>query len=964
MTTEHNRAETADAARVLALVRALVSEVQSGASRPRLTITLDSSFDRELGLDSLTRLELLARVEKGFGVALPERSLAEVETPRDLLGAIRAAEAGAGARLDIPARHLKPSPQAAQGLMPPEAAATLAQVLQYHAEQNPDRPHIRFYRDDDEGEVLTYGDLYRQASQMGAGLQRFGLAAGESVLIMLATGRDYFITFAGILLAGGVPVPVYPPGRPKQLEEHLQRHTAIAVNAQTRIMITVPAAITFARLMHQGVATLREVVTVTEVFAAGRDRLLHPPVLTASSTAFLQYTSGSTGMPKGVVLSHGNLLANIRAMGRAIDISSEDVFVSWLPLYHDMGLIGAWLGSLYFATPLIIMAPLTFLARPLRWLTAISRYKGTLAAAPNFAYELCCQRIDDEDLKNLDLRSWRCAFNGAEAVSPATIRAFTSRFGPCGFKGEAMMPVYGLAESSVGLAFPPLGRLPRFDRISRRRLMDQGRAQPPSNGADDLDCLELPGCGLPLPGHQIRIVDQNDRELPDRQEGALQFQGPSSTRGYFRNPEQTAALFHGGWLDSGDRGYLSDGEIFITGRSKDMIIKAGRNIYPVELEEAIGAIAGIRRGNVAVFGSRDPESGTEQLVVLAETRKRTPESREQLRVAINTVCSDLVGTAPDQVVLAGPNTVLKTSSGKIRRRASRELFEQGLVGKPGRAVWLQVLFFSLANLKPPLQRAGRWLLALIYAGYCWLLFALAAPAVSLAITVLPTITTRWCFIRASLKLVIFLSGIPLTVEGREHLPGPERPCLLAANHASYIDSMVLPLALGRDCCFVAKGELRHNLFLRYLLPRLGIEFVERFDREKGIADSRQLAAVAGRGRPLLFFPEGTFMRMPGLLPFRMGAFETAARSGLPLVPLVIRGTRSILRSGSWFPRWGAVRVSVGAPIATGEILEQHDGDLWQTAVALRNRTRSWILAHSGEPDLADERPPLLSNDRT
>jgi 1-acyl-sn-glycerol-3-phosphate acyltransferase len=941
------------------VVEKLVAEVQPSSSR-HLTISLDSSFDRELGLDSLTRLELLARVEKRFGIGLPERVLAAVETPRDLLSAVQAAgpepaRPGPGA--------VRPPPSvvaAGDGDAPPHQAVTLAQVIQHQAERYPDRIHIRFYSDEDDGEIITRGDLYREAGQLAAGLQNFGLAAGESVLIMLPTGRDYFITFAGVLLAGGVPVPVYPPGRLKQIEEHLQRHTAIAANSLTRIMITIPEAGAFARLMHHQVESLSLVTTPAEMVAAGRDRTLHPPVLTGNRTALLQYTSGSTGMPKGVILSHANLLANIRAMGRVIEISCADVFVSWLPLYHDMGLIGAWLGSLYYGCPLVLMAPLTFLARPGRWLAAISRFQGTLAAAPNFAYDLCRQRIDDQELKGLDLSSWRCAFNGAEAVSPATIRAFSDRFGPCGFRAETMMPVYGLAESSVGLAFPPPGRLPRIDRISRSALMADGRVV--NVAAGDVDGLELAGCGFPLPGHQIRIVDQNDRELPDRREGALQFQGPSATRGYFRNPDQTATLFHGDWLDSGDLGYISDGEVFITGRSKDIIIKAGRNIYPVELEEAVGGIVGIRQGNVAVFGSRDRESGTEQLVILAETRKRDPASRAQLRAAINRVSADLVGTPPDLVVLAPPNTVRKTSSGKIRRKASRELYEKGLVGKPPRAVWRQLLLFALASLRPQMQRTGRGLASLAYALYCWLLFGLAAPVVSLAIVVLPDIACRWRFIRASLKLFATLTGTPVTVSGGGNLPGPETPCILAANHASYLDSMILPLVLPGSFAFIAKGELRDNFLLRYLLPRLGIEFVERFDKQRGIDDSQQLTAAAGRGRSLLFFPEGTFMRMPGLLPFRMGAFETAAKTGLPVVPVAIRGSRSIMRAGSWFPRRGAVRVIIAEPIATREILARTGGDLWQTTVALRNLTRSRILAHSGEPDLEYERSPLLSGE--
>lgn len=940
---------------LLALVSQLVSEVHPSTYQ-HLNINLDSSFDRELGLDSLTRVELLSRVEKKFSVTLPERVLATAETARDLLRAIQAAGPAAVIESKAGPEDLQTSEK---GLAAPAAAATLVQVLQYHAEKHPERTHIRLYSDEGEGETISYGDLLAEASQLAAGLQASGLAVGESVLIMLPTGRDYFISFFGVLLAGGVPVPVYPPGRLKQIEEHLRRHAAIAANSLAKIMITMPEATAFTKLMHQKVDTLSKIATVAEILAEGETHPLHLPALSASDTAFLQYTSGSTGMPKGVVLSNANLLANIRAMGRVLEVSSEDVFISWLPLYHDMGLIGAWLGSLYFACPLVIMSPLTFLARPVRWLKAISKYGGTLAAAPNFAYELCYRRIDDEELRDIDLSSWRGAFNGAEAVSPATMRGFADRFVPYGFRRESMMPVYGLAESSVGLAFPPLGRGPRIDHIDRQVLMQEGKAEPVAPAAGE--ALSLPGCGMPLPGHQIRIVDDSERELPDRQEGMVQFQGPSTTSGYFRNPEQSRALFHGSWLDSGDLGYLAAGELFITGRSKDMIIKAGRNIYPVELEEAVSGIEGIRKGNVAVFGSTDRKSGTEKMVVLTETRKRKPEDREKLRIAINTVVNDITGTAPDEIVLAPPNTVLKTSSGKIRRRANRDLYEKGRIGKPYRALWLQVTSFTIASLGTRLRKDRRGLTALAYAIYCWLLFCLATPFSILAVGLLPTMNLRWQFNRRLVQLVFLLGGLPIRIEGIENIPR-HTPCILAANHASYLDSIILAGALPRPFGFIAKAELQKNYLLRLLLPRLGTEFVERFDRSKGVADSHKLATLVGKDRSLVFFPEGTFMRMPGLLPFRLGAFETATKTGLPVIPLAIRGSRSLLRADSWFPRRSAIKVVIGQPVDTAKLSKSAGKDPWQTTMLLRDQVRERILALCGEPDLAHERPPLLAGD--
>ncbi len=938
---------------LLTLVNQLVKEVHPSTYQ-HLDISIDSSFDRELGLDSLTRVELLSRVEKKFSVSLPERVLATVETARDLLRAIQAA--GPVATIES-----KAGPAALQtgekGLAAPTAAATLVQVLQHHAEKHPERTHIRLYSDEGEGETISYGELLAEASLLAAGLQASGLAVGEAVLIMLPTGRDYFISFFGVLLAGGVPVPVYPPGRLKQIEEHLQRHAAIAANSLAKIMITMPEATAFTRLMHTKVASLNKIATVAEILALGSGHPLHLPALSGSNTAFLQYTSGSTGMPKGVVLSNANLLANIRAMGRVLEVSSEDVFISWLPLYHDMGLIGAWLGSLYYACPLVIMSPLTFLARPVRWLKAISRYGGTLAAAPNFAYELCYRRIDEEELRGIDLSSWRGAFNGAEAVSPTSMQGFTDRFAPYGFRPESKMPVYGLAESSVGLAFPPLGRGPRIDHLDRQVLMKEGKAEPVSSATPE--ALSLPGCGMPLPGHQIRIVDGNNRELPERRQGLIQFQGPSTTSGYFRNPEQSKELFNGPWLDSGDLGYLANGELFITGRSKDMIIKAGRNIYPVELEEAVSGIEGIRKGNVAIFGCTDRQSGTEKMVVLAETRKRKQEDQEKLRIAINTVVNDLTGTAPDEIVLAPPNTVLKTSSGKIRRRANRELYEKGTIGKPLRSVRLQITWFALSSFWSRLRLVFRQLGALTYAGYSWLLFCLAAPLSCLGVALLPTVNSRWQFNQILIRLVFRLAGMQIKIAGVENIPARTTPCILIANHASYLDNIILAGALPRPFGFVAKAELRDNLLLRFLLPRLGTQFVERFDKEKGVADSQKLVALTRSGQSLIFFPEGTFMRMPGLLPFRLGAFETASKANLPVIPLAIRGSRSILRADSWFPRRGMIRVVIGEQLETAEILRRSGGDRWQAAIELRNRARCWILAHCGEPDLEHELPPLL-----
>lgn len=942
----------AEAVRLLAAVRQLSEELHPRG--PSIgAVTLDSALDRDLGFDSLGRVELLSRLEQDFDISLSEQLIATADTPRDLLRALH----GARGRGDVPISQAMEDLALGQAAAP-DGARTLIEALQWHVQAHPERPHIRLYSDHDDGEIITYGDLWGAAEKTAAGLLALGLDRGEAVIIMLPTGREYFAGFTGVLLAGGVPVPVYPPGRPSQIEDHLRRHMAIVDNCRAAIMIAMPEAIRFAGLLRGLAVSLRHVVT-QEALTALPLPMPQLPQAQANDIAFLQYTSGSTGMPKGVILTHANLLANIRAMGEALEASSEDVFVSWLPLYHDMGLIGAWLGSLYYAAHLVIMSPLAFIARPQRWFRAIHRFQGTLSAAPNFAFELCLRRLKDEDLTGIDLSSWRVAANGAEAVSPETLENFTRRFAKFGFRPQTMMPVYGLAENAVGLAFPPLGRGPRIDRIRRDRLMNSGHAVP----ADEADphALRFVGCGHPLPRHQIRIVDDAGRELPERRQGHLQFQGPSATSGYLRAPDKTEAMFHGAWLDPADLAYIAEGEIFITGRSKDIIIHAGRNLYPEEIENEVGKIAGVREGRVAVFGSHDPQSGTERLIVLAETRQQDPEQREALGRDVNAIVTDLTGAPADEVVLAPPNSVLKTSSGKIRRAASRELYETGGIGKTQSPVWLEFLRLRLAMLPKRLRRTRQISGAALYGGYCWFVFALMALPLGLLFAVLPRPDWCWRLGHFAVRAVFRLTGLGLSVTGTEHLASTWGQ-ILVSNHQGYLDGFVMIAALPRRAGFVAKKELGDNIFTRLLMQRLGAAFVERFDSAAGIRDAQRLAERGQAGQTLLFFAEGTFERMPGLKPFRLGAFETAVAAARPVVPMAIRGSRSILRDGTWLPRRGALRVMIGEPMWPAQGGSAADGDHFSAAIALRERTRTWILRHCGEPDLAHERPALLVRD--
>jgi 1-acyl-sn-glycerol-3-phosphate acyltransferase len=624
--------------------------------------------------------------------------------------------------------------------------------------------------------------------------------------------------------------------------------------------------------------------------------------------------------------------------------------VSWLPLYHDMGLIGTWLGSLYYGGPLVILSPLTFLARPEQWLWAIHRHRGTISAAPNFAYELCLRKIEDRDIEGLDLSCWRHALNGAEPVSPATIRRFSERFARFGFRAGSMAPVYGMAETAVALTIPPPGRPPIVDRIDRAAMTGRGQARPAAPG--DLNPLEFAACGSPLRGHQVRIVDSLGREVEDRRQGRLQFRGPSSTQGYYRNEAATRPLFDGEWLNSGDLAYIADGDVYLTGRSKDIIIRAGRNLYPHELEEAIGNIEGVRKGCVAVFAAADSAAGTERIVILAETRLSADAEKESLRRRIEQAATDLLEAAPDEVVLAPPHTVPKTSSGKIRRSAARELYETGTLAAGRRALWWQMARLSFSGLARSLQRAARAAGELLYAAYFWTVLGGTAFAAWPLVVLLPRRRWRFTVFRAAARWFFRCLALPVELSGREHLPAGGG--ILISNHASYLDGLALACALPGEFAVVAKKELLSNVITRFFLRGLGAIFVERFQTAGSVEDSRQVVRAARAGETVLVFPEGTFTRMPGLLEFRMGAFVSAAESGLPVVPVALRGTRSILRDGQWLPGWAQVHVEIAPPLYA-------DGNTFEAALRLRDRARAEILARCGEPDLAAERSILSSS---
>ncbi len=934
-----NRAGDLIEATVVEVLEELESFVRE-ARGPRAVAAIgpDASLERDLGLGSLERVELLSRLEARFHLRAPEKTLGEAETPRELARAFLTATKGpSSGERDVLQKTVSASPRS-----PARDSKTLADVLALRALLEPALPHVHLKEDDRPEETITYADLYREALLVAGALEARGTRSGDAVAIMLPTSRGFFSTFMGTLFAGGVPVPLYPPFSRARIEEYARRQSAILENAQARILVTVREGRALGAVLRSKASSLREVVEVRDLLEEAR--ILDPAAIAIrpDAPALIQYTSGSTGDPKGVLLSHENLLANIRAIGEALNIGPSDVGVSWLPLYHDMGLIGAWLTPMFFGIPVAVLSPIAFLTRPEKWLWTIHRRRGTISPAPNFAYELCARKVPDTELEGLDLSSWRAALNGAEPISPRSLERFEKKFACCGFRSTSFFPVYGLAESSLLLTAPVLGAGARIEDVDRDAFQRKGVALPPENGG--AEPLRLVSVGKPIPGHQVRIVDEEGKELPERREGRLLFRGPSVTKGYFRNPAATAAVMRpDGFLDSGDFAFVADGEVFVTGRAKDLIIKAGRNLIPQEIEAAASEVAGVRGGSVAAFGVPDPALGTERIVVIAETREESAGARARIEGELARAVADLVGFPPDEVLMVPPGVVPKTSSGKIRHAACRDSYLRGeLSRRPESSLWMtaRLAFHSAGSrIRGAFGRSAR----LIYGLYLYLLTAaVVLPGWALVLFGLPRRALRAIVLHGS-RAYLALAGVPFEIRGLHILKDLEGPIIFVSNHAGYLDPLPLMAALDLDYAFAIKREAFSWPLLGRIFRRLGHVPVDRENVEESAQSAEALREVLATGRSLVLFPEGTFTRASGLGPFKLGAFQLAAESGVPLVPIALVGTRRLLRDGTWIPRRVPIAVEVAKPL--------HPERSFADVVRVKEEAAEILARLAGEPRL-------------
>ncbi len=578
----------------------------------------------------------------------------------------------------VPARMDRACPEAD----PVPAAASIAEVLLARAELSPEALAFSFLIDGlEEGPRLTYADLDREARAVAVAL-RDAAGPGDRALLVFAPGLEFVASFFGCQYAGIVPVPVYPP-RLDRAAQDWQALGNVAADCRPRVVLTGGLA---APHVAGGVARAPAFAGVRCLVTDDLDRSAahrwRPPASDPDALALVQYTSGTTAAPRGVMVAHRNLMHNQAVIRSACEHSGPGLGVTWLPPYHDLGLIGGLVQSVYHGAACVMMSPIALLQDPFRWLRAVSHYRADTSGGPNFAYDLCVRRITPEQKRSLDLSNWSVAAIGAEPISPQTIEQFAETFAPCGFRREAFFPSYGLAEATLMVAGGPKAATPTLRRVDAAAL-ELGEAVPAGPGKD---ARTLVGCGQPRPELEVCIVEPESRVgCPDGRVGEIWVRGPSVAQGYWSRPDETERTFRarradtgaGPYLRTGDLGFLSDGELFVTGRIKDVIIVRGRNHYPQDVEETVQSVhPGLRRGCGAAFEAT--RAGRPGLVVVQEVDRRCRD------VDVGKLVADVRQAVAERhelqvldVALLEYGSIPKTSSGKVRRHACRAAYDRG-----------------------------------------------------------------------------------------------------------------------------------------------------------------------------------------------------------------------------------------------------------------------------------------------
>ncbi|HTY64214.1 MAG TPA: fatty acyl-AMP ligase [Acidobacteriota bacterium] len=526
----------------------------------------------------------------------------------------------------------------------------------------------------------SFADISKEAKRIGARLQALGLAKGDRLALILNAPESFVLSFLGSISAGVMPVPMYPPLALGRLDNYIDRAIGILRVSGAKALLTTKDLIPVLEPVLSKVPTLKSVLDIEMLQRMNGDLELHETATRQDEPCFLQFTSGSTSAPRGVIVTHRNLLANARAIINSLEINSDlDKAVSWLPLYHDMGLIGFVIATLVAQIPVVFIPTIAFVKHPGIWMETVHKYRGTVTFGPNFAFELAAKRAAKIS-RSTDLSCLRVLGCGSEPINPKTMESFISAFAPLGLRRKVILPCYGMAEATLAIAFDnlhkPMQKLV-IDRYAYETLNVARPIAPNDDATEPKNRFELVSCGRTIPDHEVRIMNDRGEILPDGRVGEIVFRGPSVTPGYFRNPEASRQLLQGGWLHTGDLGFILDGDLYISGRQKDLVIINGRNYPPQAIEWIVEEIAGIRKGSVVAFSVNG--DSTEKLVIIAET---TMTDSAGLTLAISEQVRSALGLSVYRVVLVGRGSIPKTSSGKLQRRQTKALFEGGQLGFP------------------------------------------------------------------------------------------------------------------------------------------------------------------------------------------------------------------------------------------------------------------------------------------
>lgn len=542
--------------------------------------------------------------------------------------------------------------------------------LMARAAQNPEHVSVVFIEHESANEI-TAGQLNQQAQQFSQALQQLGIGRDDLVILVLPHSEILLSAFWGALYLGAIP-SIFPFLTEKlDRELYLSRVKKLVAHSQAKAVITYPE---FKGELTDLLSDLDcSVLDTDEALSQVSDDVKSGPAnsFSADKIAFLQHSSGTTGLQKGVALSHQAVLNQIEAYSQAIDLTTDDVIVSWLPLYHDMGLIAGFVMPLVTGVPLVIMSPFEWVRKPQILLEAIDKYKGTLSWLPNFAYNHMARVVRPKFIEGIDLSHWRAAINCSEPALAESHRLFFEKFSEFGFQAGSLATCYAMAENTFAVTQSALGRQPNIDQIDLKILQEERKATPVSGGKSG---IEMVSCGQAIEGTEIQIIDGGD-VLPERAVGEIAVRGNAMLSEYYRNPEITAAALRNGWYLSGDMGYIAEGELYITGRKKDLIIVGGKNIYPQDLETIANDIEGIHPGRAVAFGIFDDRIGTESVAMVCElSEDGDDESMYQIELELRGKIAKATEVALSDIRLVSDRWVIKTSSGKIARDDNRKKY--------------------------------------------------------------------------------------------------------------------------------------------------------------------------------------------------------------------------------------------------------------------------------------------------